>query len=240
MRCGAVFGTVALLAGGPSLGESPPEQPTLYQVDEPGKLGRPKRIVAPKYPVEALEKKRTGFVDVEGRISPLLDLKEIAYRPDSPESAVFVESLKQVVPHWEFHPLYGRDCFPSDERIGVRVWFELDEGQPKISVTVLAAEGLVSPDTPQIATLHRVDPQYPSEALRNGLQAFVWVQSDIKPDGSVEKVTARAYPPRSAFSNSPFEREATRSMSKWKYSPLPEGETTRRRGCHQLLFTIKG
>lgn len=207
-------------------------EPQTYQVDDLKRWGRPSRVVAPIYPAEALAKGQTGFVDVEGRISPLLDLKEIEYQPDS-GADTFVEALRQVVPFWEFYAWFGTDCFPKDDRVAVRVWFEIEDGKPKISITV---RGIPPGGLPRITVLHREKPEYPRSMLRENKQAFVYVQSEVNPDGSVEKVTVQAFPQR-GNGNAPFEREARRAMSRWRYSSLPNGQD-KRLACHQIFWKI--
>ena len=82
------------------------------------------RIVQPEFPEEALARGRSGYVDVDAVINPRSYLPEdITYLPDSRDSAIFVEALKEVFPSWKFH-LPTRDCLPSHERTTTRVWFE--------------------------------------------------------------------------------------------------------------------
>jgi protein TonB len=67
--------------------------------------------------------------------------------------------------------------------------------------------------------LVRVEPQYPPQAARQGLEGWVQVQFTISTAGSIrDAVVVKS-------SNSVFERAAITAVNKWKYQPqMQEGK----------------
>lgn len=216
-----------LLAGA----QAPEPSRTFLYVEDPEKWGRPSRVVVPEYPRSALERGHTGHVDIEGTIDPLRDLRNPVFKPDSDASSIFVAAVKEVLPSWEFHPARDRDCIPSPARVTTRVWFEIADGKPKISVALRSA-----PPVPfRINAVHRELPVYPRSMQRDGRQAYVYVRMEVDAAGDVGNVEAKAFSD-SQRGHAAFERESARVMRRWKYEPLPEGETRVRVVCNEVLF----
>ena len=66
----------------------------------------------------------------------------------------------------------------------------------------------------QAMPLYRVEPRYPSRALRQGLQGYVVMKFTIDPQGRpIDISVVESKPARM------FDREAKRALSKWKYQP---------------------
>jgi len=81
----------------------------------------------------------------------------------------------------------------------------------------------------------RIEPQFPREALVNGISGWVEVEFTIEPDGSVSK-------PRVVDSNPPriFDRNAIRAIYKWKFKPrIVDGQPIARRATQRLDFNLK-
>jgi len=216
--------------------DTTPSQQTPFQVDDPARLGRPSRIVPPEFPKKAIEQRLSGFVDVEGRVTPLRQMEDVEFRTDSPESLLFRHAVEEVLGLWEFHPPTENDCFPSGRRVVNRVSFEWKDGEPKIFVT-FTPDPKLPPHGRQIRALERVEPQYPRAAIVQGLQAIAYVQLHIAPDGSVPKVEARAYPERKA--NAYFVKEIETKMAKWRFPPAGVDDPQIRLACYDVLFRFK-
>lgn len=81
----------------------------------------------------------------------------------------------------------------------------------------------------------RIEPRYPVQAARDGLQGWVRLRFTIMEDGSVDEVEVIEAEPRRVF-----DREAIRALRRWKYSPkVVDGKPVRQPGQQvQLDFTL--
>ncbi|MAJ68076.1 MAG: TonB family protein [Pseudomonadota bacterium] len=71
----------------------------------------------------------------------------------------------------------------------------------------------------------RVNPSYPSEAARQGIEGWVQLTFDLTPQGTVTNITVVDAEPLRIFN-----REAKRALAKWRYQPqvekgVPVGQT---------------
>lgn len=82
----------------------------------------------------------------------------------------------------------------------------------------------------------RIEPQFPREALLNGVSGYVIVSFTIAEDGTVEPGTAKvteSSPPRM------FDREALRAISRWKFKPrVVDGRPVKRPATQRLDFKL--
>lgn len=91
----------------------------------------------------------------------------------------------------------------------------------------MAAEGDVIP-------IVRIEPQYPREALVEGISGWVEIEFTIEADGSVSD-------PRIVDANPKrmFDRNAIRAIYKWKFKPrIVDGKPVARRATQRLEFNI--
>ena len=81
----------------------------------------------------------------------------------------------------------------------------------------------------------RIEPRYPVQAARDGLQGWVRLRFSIMEDGSVDEVEVIEAEPRRVF-----DREAIRALRRWKYSPkVVDGKPIKQTGqAVQLDFTL--
>ena len=86
-----------------------------------------------------------------------------------------------------------------------------------------AAEGDVIP-------IVRIDPQWPREALIEGIEGWVLVEFTITADGSVKDVKVLESEPRRVFN-----RNAIRAILKWKFKPRIIGGTAVERQATQRI-----
>jgi hypothetical protein len=203
-----------------------------FHVEDPSRWGKPTRVVLPEYPKEALAKRLTGYVDFEGVVSPLRDIEGVEFVADSPASEPFVAALKEVLPHWGFYPSLGKDCMPDPVRVKTRVWFELDGDKPRISVTrrrIHEEERVAKVAVPT----RRREPEYPVQAQRDGLMAYVYSRLDVGEDGRVLAVASEAYP-RGPDSREAFVRSNERAFLRWEFPPGPK-----RTVCMEVFYRLR-
>lgn len=83
--------------------------------------------------------------------------------------------------------------------------------------------------------LVRIEPQYPREAARGGIEGSVRVAFTVLEDGSVEDVSViESNPPRV------FDRAAVRAILKWKFKPrIVAGKPVKRRAEQTLNFNLQ-
>lgn len=95
----------------------------------------PHVIVAPEYPKEAAAQGRTATVDVIGRITEGGMMEQPTYRSSSDDPA-FEREVASVVTMWLFRAAITDECKPKAGEAQVRVWFEIGEQGPKVSISV--------------------------------------------------------------------------------------------------------
>lgn len=81
----------------------------------------------------------------------------------------------------------------------------------------------------------RIEPQYPRQALIQGISGWVEVEFTIEPDGSVSKPRIIASEPSRIF-----DRNAIRAIYKWKFKPrVVGGKAVARRATQRLEFNLQ-
>ena len=207
----------------------------VFHAGDPAQWGRVKRLVPPEFPKAALDQGRSGYVDVRGRVSPIGFLEEIEYSPEDAGSGVFIDPIRKVIAHWELEPPLGRDCQPSEERIVNRVWFDVKDGKPSVSVSLVRPQAGVPP--PTLRPLQREDPVYPNSLRRSGDQAVVYARLVVDPSGQVLSVEPHAFPRRRGYRTREFQQEVIRALSQWRYPPAPEAGGNRH-VCYDIWFRL--
>ncbi len=81
----------------------------------------------------------------------------------------------------------------------------------------------------------RIEPRYPIQAARDGIEGWVRLSFTINSHGGVEDVTVIDSEPRRVF-----DREATRALRKWKYKPrMEDGKAVAQTGLTvELAFNL--
>ena len=195
-------------------------------------------IVSPEFPKEALQRRQSGHVDVEGILAGDGRVKSWTLTPDSEASHIFVPEVDQVIGHWRWSRPLGNGCVPADTAIRTRVWFEWEGDRHKISVQrasrvtprVSASSG------PMPRAVKRVDPRYPHPMIRQGVQADVFALSQVSPEGDVISVGAVAYSQKEGVNLAPFEKAVQIAMAQWKFEPRPEGPWSH---CTTITFRLR-
>ncbi len=81
----------------------------------------------------------------------------------------------------------------------------------------------------------RIEPKYPVQAARDGINGWVKMRFSIMPDGSVDEIEVVDASPKRVF-----DKEATRALKRWKYSPkIENGKALKQTGIMvQLDFNL--
>ena len=114
---------------------------------------------------------------------------------------------------------------------------------PKISLGVASGEGPYlggwSADSPgvdgDVIPIVRIDPQWPREALLDGISGYVILEFTIEADGSVSDAVVVESEPRRLF-----DRNAVRAIYKWKFKPrVVDGRPVARRASTRIDFQLQ-
>ncbi|MGH8497112.1 MAG: energy transducer TonB [Gammaproteobacteria bacterium] len=88
----------------------------------------------------------------------------------------------------------------------------------------------------EVIPIVKINPQWPREALLEGIEGYVEVEFTIQPDGSVADVNVIDAAPRRLFV-----RNAIRAILKWKFKPrIVDGQPVARRATQRIEFKIEG
>jgi TonB family protein len=217
------------------------QPPDLYLGADATKWGTPKIIVAPDYPPEALAHGLTGSVTVAAFIGPQGGLSEPSFVVDPPEATALEDAVKDVIRYWIFYPYVGDTCLRSPEPVLVRVWFEIHDGKPNISLS--------RPPTRKPATrgsgdasfkaLERIQPQYPKDMIHKGVEGKVYVRLLVDPSGKVSRVMTQAFPHETKVDRGSFEREVENTLTRWTFTPAAAGTTRNRVACYEVVFNLR-
>lgn len=208
---------LALAFAGHASGQGFPS-PDPVHLDDTRKWGTVLTIAEPEFPREALAKKLTGYVDVEGTVSGFGTLVEPRYLPEREAAGIFVAPLAEVMRLWQFHVPLGPDCLPSNALVSTRVWFEIQDDVPKISVS--RRSNFREDSSPEAlayrGAIKRVQPVFPSRAIRPGSRgANIFAAFKVDATGQVGDVKAVAFPRNSVARE--FEQETERALARWAF-----------------------
>jgi periplasmic protein TonB len=82
-----------------------------------------------------------------------------------------------------------------------------------------------------------IPPQYPRDALMQGLEGWVRVEFTINPDGSVSDARVVDAHPRRGI----FDREALRAITRWRFKPkVEDGTAIASRAGYTINFSMDG
>lgn len=97
-----------------------------------------------------------------------------------------------------------------------------------LAATVVLSLAFAAPTRAEMTPIKRVEPVYPTEAVRAGTTGFVEVEFTVDASGSVAAVSVvNAKPSRT------FESAAVRAVKQWRFAPGSDG-----RGKVRLDFAL--
>ena len=118
----------------------------------------------------------------------------------------------------------------------------LNIDMPRIALPVSTGDGpYIGPWSPgdqaaegDVIPIVRIDPQWPREALLEGIQGWVEVEFTILPDGSVADPRVVNSEPRRVF-----DRNALRAILRWKFKPrIVDGQPVARQATQRIDFLL--
>jgi protein TonB len=111
---------------------------------------------------------------------------------------------------------------------------------PTVDLGGAASAGLGDPSSALMrdgdaTPIVRIEPKYPVQAARDGINGWVQLRFSIMEDGSVDEVEVINAEPKRVF-----DREAIRALKRWKYSPkIENGKALKQTGQKvQLDFNL--
>jgi TonB family protein len=209
------------------------DEPKLFtEAEMKARAAQPVVIVAPTYPAAAARDRVEGTVDVHGLVlsDGNFDLKRVEGERDDLKAAV-----KDVIELWRFVPGYGEDCSPRPVEAQLRVWFEMKDGKPSISIS----RPVKTPEPPRLdeaagtlKAVKRSDPAYPPAAIRANKQGKVEALLLVGEEGDVKRVEIVPSTTHQIFSN-----EVAKALSKWKFEPRPGGKSVC--AIYTVVFSLR-
>jgi len=113
---------------------------------------------------------------------------------------------------------------------------------PRVSIAVGTGNGpYIGPWSPgdiasegDVIPVVRIDPQWPREALLEGIEGWVEVEFTVLPDGSVANARVVDSEPRRVF-----DRSALRAILRWKFKPrIVDGQPVSRQATQRIDFEL--
>lgn len=109
----------------------------MLYADDPKEWLSIKLVVSPTYPPAHLAAGKTGHVDVQLRLDEFGKVVEVKKVEATPMDAAFEMAAREVLKFWLFKPPVSEQCVPIASDGNVRLWFEIRDGKPAISVSSL-------------------------------------------------------------------------------------------------------
>ncbi|MGZ5113275.1 MAG: energy transducer TonB [Usitatibacter sp.] len=188
----------------------------LSEADLARRAARVTMFVPPDYPAQALREGVEATVDVTGVVAANGSLR-VTGMTSSVDREDFRTAVGEVTRFWILSPKYGPDCRPRDVEGTVRVWFELKEGKPAISMSMPRRQGTdaAKNDGTELRPLRaRPIPQYPRAALTKNIQGGVDALLRIAPAGDVEEVVIVPGLYAEVFAD-----VVIKALSRWQFPP---------------------
>ena len=193
--------STALAASG-SEPVQPVKQTTTYFANDPVKWASPEVVLPPTYPQVALANRVQAVVDATLSLTARGRLGSILAINSEPKDASFETAVAAVLKHWQFAQSLDDTCRPIAAESRVKVWFEIKDNQPSISVTHMpparapGAAGIKASNRAELVELLKA--QTPRDGRMDGLGADVYARLAVDPytgaTRSVDIVTIVGHP----------------------------------------------
>lgn len=176
-------------------------------------------VVAPDYPKGALQLGETAVVELSARVRAdgTIDLPTLRL---SGGNEPFDSAIREVARFWTFRPPIDQaTCESRAAELRMRVWFEIESGKPKVSVSNPIGEARNANRQDQRVLLwkrHR-KPEYPQHAWSRGIEGVVIAVARVDRNGKVVNVHLRP-----GVQNDTFGFVTARAIRRWEFEPGPE------------------
>lgn len=220
----------------------------MLYVDDPEKWSRPATVLPPVFPPDQLEAKATGYVDIEVAVGKSGRAEAVRIVESVPPNKAFENAVNDVVTKWRFRPRIDVRCMPQPNTTRTRIWFDIRDGAPVISVSGRVSGYAVeekktadSPDkapakTPAMLNRNELGLRYPERMRRANVQAYVYTVMTVSAktgtvaDVAIADVQLIGY---STGAEAVFGETARSAMAKAKFEPR---ETADYRACMPVYF----
>ena len=158
---------------------------------------------------------------------PAVTMDPIIYQSEE-EKTIFRPTIKPIEKTIKTPPAKVEKLEPNTNSSGSNYAMNpvIPTTQLNIKVNVKASQGNMQA-TPQF----RVDPSYPPQASRDGIEGWVKLGFKVSASGTVTDISVLDAKPSNVFN-----REARRALKKWKYKPkLIDGKPVEQRGMVVVL-----
>lgn len=213
----------------------------MLTMDDPSKWATPKKVVPPEYPAGELAKGATQAVDVTIRVDSAGKVESHAFSNSTPAAAPFEEAVAAVIRLWQFEIATDANCAPRANEGNVRVWFEIKDGNPSVSVSGKAS-GSGSPPVAVAKSLNRKEAigkiRYPVDARRGAAEADLYVVLRVNAaSGSVETAQVSAIRSAKKLDNKAIElfTDALWPLRELKFEPTA---VPNYRVCVPVIFRL--
>lgn len=203
------------------------------------RAARPYIIVAPRYPKEAGEQKRTATVDVVGPINEDGMMLTPLIRSSSTDAA-FEKEVSEVIHLWIFKaPVDGLTCKPKTAEGQLRVWFEIGDDGPKVSISMQKEDVQVNRERKPSAGAPRIVqkdvPVFPRSAIKRGVNgARVIALLRVVPSGDVAEVLFQ-----NTGADREFYEESQRALKRWKFDMASYDFKNQQHACVEIPISFK-
>lgn len=214
--------------------------------------------VTPRYPKRALRRDQDGQVTLAFDISKHGRAEHIRVVEAVPRG-VFEDEAVDAMQYWAFSPARLALCGTAEQSASQTIVFEHD-ADPQIRLLPLVVNEVPQPPQPmEYGTLreyrqrqeaarqatpvsdprafypvHRVEPDYPLEALERNKEGMVAVMFLIEKDGSVSNVDVV-----DTVKGVYFQRPALQAIRQWRFKPRTrDGIPVESVGCHEFVFHV--
>jgi TonB family protein len=163
--------------------------------------------VNPVYPEEAVQKRIEGLVVIEASTDEQGDVVSAKVMPSKNPQPLLEEAALAAIRQWKYKPFLN-----DGKAVGVTFSVTMNFALHKDKEAVLAPGA--STDRPKI--LEKVNPVYPEEAAKQGIEGLVVIEAtaDEKGDVVAAKVMATKNP------QPLLEEAALVAVRQWKYEPF--------------------
>ncbi|NVK56457.1 MAG: TonB family protein [Alteromonadaceae bacterium] len=133
---------------------------------------------------------------------------------------------KPISPPESLPPLAAKE--PGPNETGINTGPLIIDNKISINTTI----GQNTQDS-EARPVVRIDPNYPPDAARSGIEGWVKLQFDLTPEGNVTNIQVLDADPARVFN-----REARRALAKWKYQPRLEKGIRKGQSGLQVVLTF--
>lgn len=217
--------------------------------------------VEPEYPPAALKsgiggQVKLGFtIDRQGRP---IGVRVLSAQPPDVFDAEVLATLK----YWRFEPAWEIGaCVHHPQRAELSFEFQPEGSQGRIVIPPPEIEGIAATDRPiirartraevtkalgmhlhgipladseDVMPVHRVPPDYPREALVNGLGGYAVLRFVITPEGKTTGIEVTESEP-----DSMFDQVSIRALRRWEFKPkLVDGKPVAYPACQTITYQL--